>query len=978
MFTAKSGRVKYKEFCSALEREAGAEDDVSNDGSEDSLSSTEVSSAVDEGGGPESEKERRGSMGSWYTSLRRGRQHKAEREEHVPTPLATSKVKFATAVRERAGQHRMSPSRLLEQLLYTKTSKERGLISAKNLKRTLRKEFDEDELGVYDVELICGLLNHCPRAALIELVQIELDPDKYLLFHRLFQDEGLREYFEPLKDASRPVYKSHREACEILKEEGRRRYKKSEIESVVHCFEHTSERGGKVDLSRLAKYVFYDDTTSRLSYKQALQLSAKLLDDYSDTTMEAAIKDWSSSKPSLADREVITLLCSLGCFVSFQQYHSFVAGLLGMGKHSKKAGCSLLLLKDRLLCCLNEDDKLSGDDTDNSVSGTSFESDSDKYSESTSSYSRSGAEEESSASERSISPRKQRRQEKLYSNSQLRKELGRAFRIIDSDGNGYVDERELSQAMVALGSEAALGDIREILEDYEVESQGQLSQKEFVEVLQSLIWKRRKEILPERRQEVLNYLNKLRQALGNKLTKEELLEALSDPEMLGMSIHANKEQVQVLIEALADDNSYSLARLASFTRNFSLKRKHEKQRKGKGVPEDLRAALISLFFGQVNDPTEYLKLFKGLPGSFRLSTLKQEEAASAKRLTKLLELSTVAVRPKHSGESLSFELALKHGKGIPAVGGNLSSVKVLKRQARVSLLKKNSRGRDTDSLVGNQYVCLASQDQSQQDSWRFKGGKLVIHIDAGDLSSDLCVFVELTVLLDLKGISRDKDILEFSCGWALVQVAKLNPSHQEITVVLQGGSPTCPEEIRSEDVRFRRTGWRSLVRRSSLATPCLTLRCHSLKSSTDKAGILTRLGSSVVLSHEALQLVALHRSLLRLERTTRKAALQEAAPCFVPELNVLPQVLSSAELTRQVLRLYQQASGRFKGRGHSHKQMGAFREAVLQLWPANVQIQLHNAKPSAFDNSKLQEIDFIRSKPDEVLFEPFHIQQLIV
>ena len=981
-------RLREEDATSIVDNQSDIESKPSgNESSSSSESDDEEPSSKQ--GAKEAPEKRRRSSGSWYRGFRMGSQQASHRQNKLPEEdstqsfLAVAKASFAVAVRNLSNSEQVEVAEMLHEICCPKSDRNgsgRGL-RMKAMKRSLRKALGREEIGTRELEVVCGLVDQHPDKVegFIEVVELPMNYERYSLLFKLSEDKGLRSYFERKKAETWLV--SHREAADILNEESSSRWKKSQVEDVLSCFKHSTKRKHGVNLGHLRNCVFSSKERKHGSFKAALQSAAQLVDVHGDATLERMVEemkwDKNKNKSALRDKELVEALSNLGCFVRFINYRTFIETMLDESDSVKPAQFKDFILR------MSEDDESSA--SESSVDSKSFESRSElsvSRSDSDSMNDRSSGEgsvsSDSHGSSASLASSRRSREE-MKTNKSLVKELQKAFKVIDSDGNGYVDERELSQAMAAVGTETALTDIRDVLEEHEIASNGTLSQKEFVHMMQVLIKKRRKETLPDQRHTVLAYISKLRKALGPELSRDELFEALQDPELFGAfaSSKAKKEQLEVLAEALQDGQTCSLDRLESLVRGFTL----TPQRKARSrIPKDLHAIIEIMLFGEIADPTHYLKLFRGLPDGFRLSWLQPQEGKTGTVLKHMLEQSVVAVHAKSSLKAFNVEISFKLARGIPVVGNSLSALKVVHRQVRMSLYRKRHDGRRSAKLVGNQFLCQAVQDSAQEDIWRLKNAKILIHIDGEDVSSDLALFIELTAVLDLKGTGKTKDQIEFSCGWAAVGISTFKRSNQDMTLALNGGSLICPEELQMDGMQSRRSGWRALVRRSSTAVPMLALRCLAPRTNPDSHRVLSGLNSSAIFSSESIELLSLHRSLFRheAEMDRRRGGNKECTPCFVPELHILSHILSDGDLTHKLSRMLRQAVGRRKGQHASEKQRRAFREAVLKLWPMNVHIALESVETETQAKHLKEAPDFIHSKPEHVLFEPFGIEQLLV
>jgi len=70
--------------------------------------------------------------------------------------------------------------------------------------------------------------------------------------------------------------------------------------------------------------------------------------------------------------------------------------------------------------------------------------------------------------------------------SQQRNEIEKAFVMFDSSGDGFIDQKELKQAMKALGMQSKTEDIARIMDNYR-EPSGNISKTEFTELMRPML-----------------------------------------------------------------------------------------------------------------------------------------------------------------------------------------------------------------------------------------------------------------------------------------------------------------------------------------------------------------------------------------------------------------------------------------------------------------------------------------------------------
>lgn len=73
--------------------------------------------------------------------------------------------------------------------------------------------------------------------------------------------------------------------------------------------------------------------------------------------------------------------------------------------------------------------------------------------------------------------------DKLKDKSTTQEELREAFKVFDRDGNGFVDFKELKAAMKQLGEKMSEEDIKEMIAEADIDSDGKVSYEEFVTMM---------------------------------------------------------------------------------------------------------------------------------------------------------------------------------------------------------------------------------------------------------------------------------------------------------------------------------------------------------------------------------------------------------------------------------------------------------------------------------------------------------------
>jgi hypothetical protein len=171
-------------------------------------------------------------------------------------------------------------------------------------------------------------------------------------------------------------------------------------------------------------------------------------------------------------------------------------------------------------------------------------------------------------------------------------------------------------------------------------------------------------------------------------------------------------------------------------------------------------------------------------------------------------------------------------------------------------------------FVGNTARIPAVWKSDCEDRWTFvseenqrEDNVLSIRIDDFERQKeDLSLCFELVVHYAPPGSKRfttGHDI-EMSCSYGVILVSNLLKGSSTKTILLSGGEPAKTLEIRKEDVRTHREGWRNLIKvLSKSITPTLTIEVASQVSKENTK--LVEVLPMIIVKKNALPFVSLYR-----------------------------------------------------------------------------------------------------------------------
>ncbi|KAK4470900.1 hypothetical protein MN116_006411 [Schistosoma mekongi] len=145
---------------------------------------------------------------------------------------------------------------------------------------------------------------------------------------------------------------------------------------------------------------------------------------------------------------------------------------------------------------------------------------------------------------------------KLVLNTNQKRDLLEAFKLLDKEGSGLIKAREVKVALRALGFDPTAADIRQIVSDFDSENKGFIDFKGFLDIITSkMIEKSDKADLikafricddDDSGKLTLSKLKRAAQLLGEDITDEELQEMIDEADKDGDGEVSEEEFLRIM------------------------------------------------------------------------------------------------------------------------------------------------------------------------------------------------------------------------------------------------------------------------------------------------------------------------------------------------------------------------------------------------------------------------------------------------
>ena len=181
--------------------------------------------------------------------------------------------------------------------------------------------------------------------------------------------------------------------------------------------------------------------------------------------------------------------------------------------------------------------------------------------------------------------------------------------MLDVDKNGYLDHAELGLAMRSFGRECGEEDIHNLIKKGDRQHKGKLNEKDFTVMMRKLLREKREEAFPHRKREIRKVFKAADVSGTGTLSPRKFQSFIHD-----LGVDLTKKETQAIVSAIDKDGDGKVS-LSEFEVLVQLVNKG----RAKSLSAAARAAIAKIARGPLQDPTEYLRNFIGLPSHFRPS-----------------------------------------------------------------------------------------------------------------------------------------------------------------------------------------------------------------------------------------------------------------------------------------------------------------------------------------------------------------------
>ena len=198
--------------------------------------------------------------------------------------------------------------------------------------------------------------------------------------------------------------------------------------------------------------------------------------------------------------------------------------------------------------------------------------------------------------------------------SGIKKAIRRSFDIIDVDRNGYIDKRELSRVLLAMGREVSEGAVDEVMARGDKNKDGKLSRKEFIKITMKLMDEQGGRLFPQRECDIRDLFQQIDMNNDGTVTPEEFQKAVRT--MCSERIERSTVNELMKLADTDEDGTISYDEFIELIKGVAAGRTMKSSR---GV----KTLLKRIIRGPVPDPTNYLRTFAMMPNHFRPGVMQE-------------------------------------------------------------------------------------------------------------------------------------------------------------------------------------------------------------------------------------------------------------------------------------------------------------------------------------------------------------------